>query len=95
MTNICSGSPEKAAPFDSDYLLTGESFEVTLEVPGMYDYYCIPHEMAGMVGRIVVAEPGQTGFDGYADGDLEQVILDGFPPVADILSHGPLHHEEG
>ena len=86
--------PDGAAAFDSDYLLTDESFEVTLEVPGVYDYYCIPHEMAGMVGRIVVAEPGQTGFAPYPDDDLEQVIRDGFPSLADILAHGPLRHEE-
>ena len=36
----------------------GQSFEHRLDVPGVYDYYCIPHEMAGMVGRIVVASPG-------------------------------------
>ena len=86
--------PKGAAPFDSDYLLTGEMFEVTFEVPGVYDYYCIPHEMAGMVGRIVVAEPGFTGLDDYPDGDLDKVVLDGFPPVADILANGFLRHKE-
>ncbi len=30
---------------------------MTLETEGVYDYYCIPHEMLGMVGRIVVGEP--------------------------------------
>lgn len=29
-------------------------FEYTFEVPGEYDYYCIPHEAAGMVGTVVV-----------------------------------------
>lgn len=32
----------------------GEEFEVTLAEPGTYRYFCIPHEEAGMVGRIVV-----------------------------------------
>lgn len=32
----------------------GEAFEYTFEIPGEYDYYCIPHEAAGMVGTIVV-----------------------------------------
>lgn len=50
--------------------------------------------MAGMVGRIIVAEPDQTGFEDYPDGDLEQVVLDGFPTIADILAHSPLRHEE-
>lgn len=30
----------------------GESYEVTLETTGTYEYYCIPHEMNGMVGTI-------------------------------------------
>lgn len=86
--------PEGARAFDSDYLLPGESFEVTFDVPGVYDYYCIPHELAGMVGRIVVAEAGQTGLTDYPDGDLDPETLAGFAPVADILAHGPLHVEE-
>ena len=32
----------------------GDSFEATLTEPGTYRYFCIPHEEAGMVGRIVV-----------------------------------------
>jgi hypothetical protein len=35
----------------------GDAFEMTLTVPGVYDYYCLPHEQAGMVGRIVVGRP--------------------------------------
>src|SRR5690606_13047344 len=46
--------PDGAAPWDSDYLLPGESFAITFTVEGIYDYYCVPHEHAGMVGRIVV-----------------------------------------
>ena len=38
--------------------MPGESFEVELTEPGVYDYFCIPHEHAGMVGRIVVGGPG-------------------------------------
>lgn len=87
--------PDGAKPFDSGLLLPGETFEVTLTVPGVYDYFCIPHELAGMVGRIVVAAPGQTGFGTYPDDDLPQIVLAGFPTVAEILDHGPLHHEEG
>ncbi len=77
--------PDGAAPFDSDYLLPGDSFEMTFDVPGIYDYFCIPHEMAGMVGRIIVAGPGQTAFDGYPDADLPEDVLQGFPAVSDIV----------
>lgn len=37
-------------------ILTGEYYSHTFEVPGTYDYFCIPHERAGMVGEIVVRE---------------------------------------
>jgi plastocyanin len=49
--------PEGAEPWNSDYLLPNETFSVTLTVEGVYDYFCIPHEHAGMVGRIVVGHP--------------------------------------
>lgn len=31
-------------------------YEHTFEVPGRYDYFCIPHEPTGMVGAIVVKQ---------------------------------------
>ena len=33
-----------------------ETYEHAFSVPGQYDYFCIPHERAGMVGSIVVSE---------------------------------------
>jgi plastocyanin len=49
--------PEAAAPWDSGLLVkSGDTFEVTLT--DVYDYFCLPHEAAGMVGRIVVGRPG-------------------------------------
>ncbi|WP_416838649.1 plastocyanin/azurin family copper-binding protein [Haloferax sp. DFSO52] len=32
----------------------GETYEHTFEVPGTYEYYCIPHESSEMVGTVVV-----------------------------------------
>jgi plastocyanin len=32
----------------------GESYEHTFETTGTYEYYCIPHEMNGMVGTVKV-----------------------------------------
>jgi len=32
----------------------GESYEHTFETAGTYEYYCIPHEMNGMVGFVKV-----------------------------------------
>ncbi|MBW7921572.1 MAG: hypothetical protein H3C51_05660 [Rubellimicrobium sp.] len=82
--------PPDATAWDSDYLLPGDTFEVTLTVPGVYDFYCRPHEMAGMVGRIVVGTPDDAGFAGAAadSDDLPDAALAGFPAVADILAQG-------
>jgi len=33
---------------------SGETWSYTFETPGTYTYFCVPHEGAGMVGRVVV-----------------------------------------
>jgi len=54
--------PEKAIPWDSGFLVNpGDYFDVTFHIEGVYDYYCTPHEMAGMVGRIIVGKPAGPG----------------------------------
>ena len=59
--------PERARPWDSGFLVNpGDHFDVKLIEPGVYDYYCAPHEAVGMVGRIVVGKPlgpGDEPFD--------------------------------
>nr|WP_232897286.1 plastocyanin/azurin family copper-binding protein [Pontibaca salina] len=87
--------PDGATPFDSDYLLPGESFETVLTVPGVYDYLCLPHEMAGMVGRIIVAAPEPGDLTGYPDGDLPKVVLDGFPSITEILKQKNVYRMGG
>ncbi|MFB6194901.1 MAG: plastocyanin/azurin family copper-binding protein [Haloplanus sp.] len=37
-------------------LTNGQKYSHRFEVPGRYNYFCIPHERAGMVGQIVVEE---------------------------------------
>jgi plastocyanin len=82
--------PTGADPWDSDYLLPDESFSVTLTAEGVYDYYCVPHEHAGMVGRIVVGDPEADAWprDPQAAGDLPAAALAAFPPVEAILAAG-------
>ena len=82
--------PSGAKGWDSDYLDPDQAFEITLEVPGVYDFYCRPHEHAGMVGRIVVGRPDAVaGWEQNAEvGDLPPEILAAFPAVADILAMG-------
>lgn len=37
-------------------IASGETFEVTFEAPGTYNYFCIPHERGGMVAQFTVVE---------------------------------------
>ena len=89
--------PASAQPWDSDILLAdspmrGATFEHTFTVPGVYDYFCKPHEMAGMVGRIVVGDPGDgpgTKPFGYAPGahwkPVPEAARKAFPSIAEIM----------
>jgi len=93
--------PKTAQPWNSDYLLPGQVFDVTLDVEGVYDYFCIPHEMAGMVGRIIVgapAGPGTLRFDYFAHQPgtglwlpVPGLAQKAFPEIADIMSKGIIH----
>jgi plastocyanin len=91
--------PDAAAPWDSGFLVKpGDAFEVTLPVDGVYDYFCLPHEAAGMVGRIVVGRsggPGALPFDYFTGRPHTQAWLPvpeaaraGFPSVAAIVAAG-------
>lgn len=97
--------PDGAAAWDSGFLVNpGDHFDVTLTVPGVYDYYCMPHELAGMVGRIVVGgSPGLTarpfdyweGRSGTADwSHVPDAARSAFPTVARILVEGRVHPTE-
>ena len=94
--------PEAAAPWDSGFLVNpGDHFDVTLTEPGVYDYYCTPHEAVGMVGRIIVGKslgPGAEPFDYWIDRpgtDGWRRVPDparaNFPSVARILAERWVH----
>lgn len=68
--------PTEANLFDSGRMSDGV-FEHTFDEPGTYDYYCRPHKSIGMVGRIVVGEPG-----GPAE---ESQIPDGDVPASETI----------
>lgn len=50
--------PEGASVFDSGRIQPGETFSYTFEAPGSYRYFCIPHELAGMIGEVEVNPEG-------------------------------------
>jgi plastocyanin len=85
--------PQAAKPWNSDYLLPNESFSVTLMQEGVYDFFCVPHEHAGMVGRIIVGQ-----LDKSPDADLSgqtaggklipEIALRAFPSIDEIMRRG-------
>lgn len=53
--------PSGATPWNSQLMTTiGQTFTQSFSVPGVYDYFCAPHEQQGMVGRIIVVGEGTT-----------------------------------
>lgn len=89
--------PAAAEPWDSDFLLPDECFEVTLTVPGVYDYYCLPHEMAAMVGRIVVGTLADAGCEGSSKDrtDVSNQVLAALPSVEDVIAKGTIKRKDG
>ncbi len=85
--------PEGAEPWNSDYLLPNETFSVTLMQEGVYDFFCVPHEHAGMVGRIIVGQPDRLPVDDpsrqLASAEpIPEIALRAFPSVDAIMRRG-------
>ena len=79
--------PDGAEPWHSDYLLPNETFALTLTVEGVYDYFCIPHEHAGMVGRIIVGRPAGPGAQ-QIEGAVPEPARRAFPSIEEIMRRG-------
>ena len=87
--------PEQAEPWDSDYLVEpGQTFEVTLTAEGVYDYFCTPHEAAGMVGRIIVGRPGGPGTHPPGK-ELPPAARTAFPSIERIMAMGIVRYLRG
>ena len=95
--------PEHATPWDSGLMtIKGAHFDVIFTVEGVYDYFCLPHEADGMVGRIVVGKPsgpGTQAFD-YFKGrpgtagwlPVPMAARKAFPSVAKIMAQTIVHY---
>ena len=86
--------PEAAEPWNSDYLLPDEAFSIRLVAEGVYDYFCIPHEHAGMVGRIIVGDPSRSPARPLpSDGPepIPEIALRALPPIEEIMRRGAVH----
>ena len=53
ITSVKPGTIEHDGKFDSSLLQPGETYDLTLNEKGTYDYYCALH--TGMQGKIIVS----------------------------------------
>ena len=53
--------PDGTPPYSSPILGAGEYWLYTFEQEGVHDLMCAPHELFGMVGRVVVGSPTGPG----------------------------------
>ena len=69
-----------------------EDVEVTLDVEGVYGYYCTPHQSAGMVGLILVGDVTQEMLDAAAEvrqrGRARQRMEEYLAEAARIVAEG-------
>lgn len=88
--------PADAEPWDSGYLTApGATFSRRFTVPGVYDYFCRPHEAAGMAGRLVVGTGGagarpfdEPAGDGRDPRPVPAAAREALPPVEAIVRNG-------
>jgi len=66
--------PSEAQSFDSGPLKAGEEWLLTIEAKGVYDYFCMPHERMGHVGRILVGSIEKI--PDYQTGQIANFILE-------------------
>ncbi|MGN8226808.1 cupredoxin domain-containing protein [Gracilimonas sp. BCB1] len=52
--------PESVSAFDSGMLKEGDIWFLQITKEGIYDYFCLPHERLGHVGRIVAGKEWKT-----------------------------------
>lgn len=78
--------PESAETWNTEIISDG-SHELVAETEGTYDYYCMPHQTLGMIGRFVVGEPSGPAEGSTPDhGDV--------PESSAIVEAGSISYEE-
>jgi len=62
--------------WDQEISSVQRTFTYTFNQTGVYEYYCIPHELVGMVGTVRVRLAGDVDFNGCVDdADLLAVLF--------------------
>jgi len=89
--------PAAADAWDSGlFTASGATYEHTFTEPGVYDYYCAPHEGVGMIGSVVVGEPdphdqaGLAAPDSSLPGHVREKLMELNGMVDEMLGH---HHD--
>lgn len=59
--------PENVPPFSSPIIAGGGAWLYRFDQPGVYDLYCGPHHLLGMVGRLVVGDLSEDELPAYVD----------------------------
>ena len=65
--------PDTAQSFDSGLLQAGEIWFLKIETEGVYDYFCLPHERMGHVGRILSGSV--QSIPDYPEGRIPEAAL--------------------
>jgi plastocyanin len=88
--------PEGLPPFSSPVLSVGRRWFYRFDEPGVYDLFCAPHEVFGMVVRVVVAEEEAVPSTDFSRGGrppagFAGAVLDD-PALApeNIVENGPI-----
>lgn len=76
--------PEGAEPWKGKI---SADFEVTLDKPGIYEYYCLPHRAMGMVGAIVVGDD-LSNLDALRARKMKGKEKDRFTQILDTIESG-------
>lgn len=80
--------PEGAAPWNSGFFeKIGQTWSYTFNDVGIHDYFCIPHEDSGMVGRLIVEEPTGPGAQDLSVG-ISPAGQSVMPSIEEVL--GPI-----
>ncbi len=66
--------PQAGTLFDTTINAGNPVFEYTFNDPGIFDYFCRPHEQFGMTGRVLVDAP--TATDDTTWGRIKQLYGD-------------------
>jgi plastocyanin len=66
---------------------SGGTFSFTFEEPGIYDYFCIPHEDLGMVGSVTVTGGTATASPTSTASPTATALADtGGPPITSLFA---------